>query len=321
MSRVSTFMVPLALAFAVLVGVPPPAGADPAGKQTAFCYTNLPQGTGYQPDQPTYFSSVFQSENENYRGLFPLYVTKKYGWSYPGPEGCSYGGDQGGVEKAYLDRVAQLKAAGKQVVETGWAFTASSAAEIAAMPAALPPAVAARAAPATPPKSPQQEAYERALNAQRPAVAGQDSAASRPPPVAAGAGAAAGVTPPVNARATPPANAGPTQPTGARPAGAEAAPHYVYCHAVGMPPRSGDVQPRGSYYVSGVFPYVSAEHADQAFVDFLSRAHPNERIGIPQCSNPQVTSDAVAEVARQNEMAARRQARAIVVDTGWKPGA
>jgi hypothetical protein len=316
MSRVSTFRVPLALVFAALVGTPPPAGADPAGKQTAFCYTNLPQGTGYQPDQPTYFSSAFQSENENYRGLFPLYVTKKYGWRNPGPEGCSYGGDQAGVQKAYQDRVAQVKAAGKQVVETGWAFTASSAAEIAAMSAAPPPAVAARPAPATPPKSPQQEAYERALNAQRPATVGRDSAASQPAPAAAAAVTAAGVTRPANGGAS---NA---PPSGAQPAaGSETTPHYVYCHAVGMPPRSGDVQPRGNYYVSGVFSYVSSEHADQAFVDFLSRAHPTERIGIPQCSNPQVTSDAVAEVARQKEMTARRQARAIVVDTGWKPGA
>src|SRR6185436_20141055 len=144
MSCASTFTVALTLAFAALIGAPRPASADPAGKQTAYCYTNLPQGTGYKTDQPTYFSSVFQSENKNYRGLFPLYVTKKFGWSNPGPEGCSYGGDKAGVEKAYQDRVSQVKGAGKPGVETGWTFTASSAAEIAAMPTASPPAVAPR---------------------------------------------------------------------------------------------------------------------------------------------------------------------------------
>jgi hypothetical protein len=72
--------------------------------------------------------------------------------------------------------------------------------------------------------------------------------------------------------------------------------------------------------VTAVFAYVPSKHSDKAFTDFLSRQHPDQSIRIPQCSNPQVTSEAVAEAARQKEIAAKRQARANVVDTGWKPG-
>jgi hypothetical protein len=301
MNRISTFGLRAALAVAALVVVAPRlVHADAAGKHTAYCYTNLPQATGYKPDQPTYFSAVFQSADEGYRGLFSLYLTKKYGWSYPGPEGCSYGGDAAGVQKSHDEREAQVKASGKAVVDTGWKYTSSSAAEIAAMPQAKPPAVAPRPAPAAPAKSPQLDAYERALQAQQPSSVGQDSAKSSAPTKAA-------------AKPTVPAN-----PTVGRttPSGADTTPHYVYCHAVGWPPSAS----RGVYYVTAVFAYVPSEHSDQAFTDFLSRQHPDQSIRIPQCSNPQVTSEAVAEGARQKEMATKRQAKANVVDTGWKPG-
>jgi hypothetical protein len=86
-----------------------------------------------------------------------------------------------------------------------------------------------------------------------------------------------------------------------------------------MPPPVNGTQPRGNYYVSGVFSYVPEKHSDQAFVEFLSKAHPNERIGFPQCSNPQATSETATERTRQTEMATRRAARANVVDTSWKP--
>jgi hypothetical protein len=122
----------LVLGLAGLVGSLPIA-ADPAGKHTAFCYVNLPQSTGYKSEQPTYFSAAFQSDNEGYRGLFTQYVAKKFGWNNV-PEGCSYGGDAAGIEKAQHDYVARAKAAGATVVETGWTFGPSSAAEIAAMP-------------------------------------------------------------------------------------------------------------------------------------------------------------------------------------------
>jgi hypothetical protein len=306
-------IVALGLALAGLGSLP--LAADPSGKQSAFCYVNLPQSTGYRADQPTYFSAAFQADNERYRGLFTQYVAKKFGWNNV-PEGCSYGNDGGGVEKALQDRIAQAKAAGVTVVETGWVYGPNSAAEIAAMPQAPRPAVAARPAPAAPPKSPQQEAYERALEAQRPAAVGRDSAAARSAP-----GAAAPAAPASSAavpNAVPPKPAAAAAPAAAKPAVAATA-HYWYCHAVGMPPPVNGTQPRGYYYVSAVFSYVPEEHADQAFVDFLSQAHPTERIGFPQCSNPQATNATATETARQSEMATKRQQRANVVDTGWKP--
>jgi hypothetical protein len=148
---------------------------------------------------------------------------------------------------------------------------------------------------------------------------GQDSAA-RPAPAGA-----APVAPAVASNAV--ANAGsprnapaskPAVPAGQPPA-ANTPAHYVYCHAVGMPPRVAGTQPRGNYYVTGVFSYVPEKHSDRAFVDFLSQAHPSERIGVPQCSNPQATSETATETARQTEMATKKQAKANVVDTSWKP--
>lgn len=99
----------------------PSALADDGGKGFEYCYTNHPGATGYIAGQPTFVSAVFAYNGNSYNGpALSTYVSQKYGVKNPGPVGCSYGGTLSQVQNGFSQTMAKLKAAGTNVVETGW---------------------------------------------------------------------------------------------------------------------------------------------------------------------------------------------------------
>jgi hypothetical protein len=257
-----------------------------AAQVLGFCTARTPGGATFVPGEAVYFSSIFgfPDTRSNYgRFEFGEYLRKKSSiaqWSAPS---CTTALDRDrGQMNAELERqVALFKTQGLSVVMTDW--TRDTHAALMAELAKNPPPTASAPAPKPPPPSPAQDAFERALEAQRPR-------SNTPPAAAAGAGAAAAA------------------------GGSAAAQRFTFCSATGTPYR-GTAQPH--YYVTQIFPASSSSENQLAntFQRYLVQQHPQEGIGHSECpTGPRNT----VETNRSTQITgARNNYKQPVVELNW----
>lgn len=209
-------------------------------------------------DYVAYFSRVETYHVGQISGVeqeFAKFIEKTYGLRGVSAScfGSYYPGQAEIVRQRTIDDIKRSAPAKFPVkfVELDWA-----PAPTAAAPAAAP----AQSAPTAPAAS-AQNAYEKALAAQRPRSVGSSA-----PPRARTADADADVAPRLAAAVV-----------------TQAAPTYSYCSANGTPTARSKGPVHQHFYVTQPFPLAAGQHPDGAFQNFLRAAHPGE-IFTARCS-------------------------------------
>lgn len=274
------------------------AGSPPSPDQLRFCWVSetSPADPYNNAGRPAYFTAMFAADQDHAAAggsLFAKYIEKKYSVPYHGPSYCS------GGTTALQARIAYVKQHGGAAVMTDWTPDKHEAlmAELAKNPPSPPPA-APVAKKTPPPPSAAQEAYEKAMAAQRPQSVSQAQLA-----------AAAKTPAPGSSRA-------PATPAAAAPSAGTTGEKYMFCYSTGSPYRG---TASSHYYVTQVFPAPAGNsHPQNAFGAYLHGQYQRESISGHYCSTP--ASMSVAESTRRSYIENQRKIpNRVVVELNWKP--
>ena len=254
-----------------------------SAERSIFCWTITPDYIVYMSKLADLPAAVISSRLSQ---QFDAFTAKTYGTTPGGRCQVTMPDEGNRLRQAEIDQLRKGSARVK-FVEFDWSPTA----EPTAAPAK--PAAPTTAAPSA------QDAYEKALAAQRPRSNTEATSPAKP--------------------ATPsPAPAAATSTAPARPAGAAASANlYAYCYANSTQrPSSGPVQQH--FYVTPIFPVAPDANVSEAFQNFMRSEYPTENVGRPSCTNgiPQNNADA----ARRGMLAGRRGTPNVTVtELTWKP--
>jgi len=254
----------------------PNAGAGNASAY-AFCWE-------IDGDYTVYITPVLKLDKVNVQGDFGAFIQKTY--AVNARPACPTMRDQAEVERSRQDQIDELKRATPKTrvlkfVDVAW----------------TPPSTPATTAPAQTgvPSAPQVnplDAYQKALEAQRPngVAAPGSSAGAR----------AAGAT---QAAAT----------TAAKPATAP-----MFCYAIGSP-SSSSASHQSHTYVTKVFAGAATAQPGAAFQTFLRNAHRDENISPGTCSTAP-DADTLQGTREEYIATQRKTANRTVVEVDWKGG-
>lgn len=271
-----------------------------------FCWVaETPQSNPYAEEgHPAYFTALINAQDKDQlaRGLFAQYVEKKYSVGHHGPpyctqltqcpQGCQF---TPSATTNLQDRIGWVKQHGGSAIMTEWTPDKHEAlmAEAEKNHAPPPPAIAAKKTP--PPPLAAQDAYEKAMKAQRPqSVTDAQLAAATKTPAAAHPDDASAM------RATTPA----------------AAAKYQFCYTTGNPLHGSG---QSHYYITQVFPVTAPDpHRGNAFEAYLRGQFRQDSIGGSSCSTPGPVN--AEESARRSYIQSQsKMPNRAVLELNWKP--
>jgi hypothetical protein len=268
-----------------------------------FCWVaETPQSNPYAEEgHPAYFTALINAQDKDQlaRGLFAQYVVKKYSVAHHGPpyctqfthcpQGCQFSAS---ASTNLEDRIAWVKQHGGTATMTEWTPDKHEALMAEAAKNHAPPAIPAKKTP--PPPLAAQDAYEKAMKAQRPqsVTDAQLAAAAKTPQ--------------------------PMHPneTSTVPATTAAAAKYQFCYTTGSPLHGSG---QSHYYVTKVFPVTAPDpHRGNAFEAYLRAQFRQDSIVGSSCSTPGPVNAEESTRRSYMENQSKIPNRAIV-ELNWKP--